>query len=295
MAFVMVIEQRYPLQEYQNAINKNIDRALERQYTEKHMQQLPKLPKQKKDFLNLSLKTRLSWLNRRGALNVAESLSFQLQKIKTMEKRKAKGDATKAMAQGRIVLRGVSAETCQLLVEWAYHAHLRYEYAEQIYALFNLAINLGVDALAEECVELLYETAHKGVEHALSTDIPLRYLLNFVSPNGDVPQKPQPQPNDVVAVVFHHVLKDAKPPARLSQLVIDTLAKSMDAELWDKLQETISHETARQLIGAMVVHRDLKSERGSNLTALVKVESHLATEEAMSATAETNVGSALES
>ncbi|KAH6621953.1 hypothetical protein C7974DRAFT_414632 [Boeremia exigua] len=265
--------EKYPLQEYQKRLDKVIGEALDQQFTNKNTLQSEDRPKTLKNFQALCLKNRLSFLDAEGALDVAHAICAQLQKIKGTEGQKARNNVHKAWAQGRLLLREATENSVLLLVEWAYLPNLPDVDAEQLYDLWRLARRLKIVALAEECVDQLFKITFNSIQDALLDGVPLRRLLGLTS-DPHTPDQPG-STDETVTFVFHHVLKDDKPPAKLSDLVIETMAKSMDLELWSQIQPEVNHNTARKLIEAMVAFREVKTEQNISETGSVKHEGQL--------------------
>ncbi|KAF7452645.1 hypothetical protein A1F99_044230 [Pyrenophora tritici-repentis] len=136
-------------------------------------------------------------------------------------------------------------------MQWIYHGALHYQDAEQLYAVLRLAIMLGVDALAEICLTKLYDAASESIEDASNSGVKLQTLLGFGPDSVD----------HALGVVFKNVINDRRTPKRLRDLVIDTLAASLDKELFTKIKDLISKEMALEIIEAMIDNSEqMKSE-----------------------------------
>ncbi|KAJ8115655.1 hypothetical protein OPT61_g2745 [Boeremia exigua] len=268
---LMDIIEKYPMQEYQKRIDKVIGESLDQQFMNKNYLESESRPKHLKNFQLLGLKNRLSFLNAEGAFNVADVACMHLQRIKGMESQRAKVNVSKSWAQGRLVLRGATTDSVLSLVEWAYNPVLRDEDAEQLYDLWGLATRLKFEALAEECVNRLFNDASATIEHALSHGVPLRYLLGMTS-EQDVSNSSVPM-DETVATVFRNVLKDENAPGKLSNLVVETMARGTDSELWEQLGPIMNHNTARKLITAMVTCREVKVGQDVPAANIIKSES----------------------
>lgn len=272
LTLINTIENKYAIQEYQKTLSKAINAAIDLQFSNKNVLKSDKVPKSYPRFRELSLTARLSCLNSEGVLEVAQEVCIHLQRIKATEKQKAKQSVNKAWAQGRLLLRGASEKSVQLFVHWAYHAALPYDDAEHLYDLWGLATRLKADALAKECLNELNLSAMSSIQNALANGVPLRNLLGL-SMDHNTPDL-QALSDDFVKTIFHHVLKDQTPPPQLSNLVIDTMARHMDFELWAKLEVSISENVALQLIGRMVAYREINIKQDDKTGKDIKLDTH---------------------
>ncbi|KAJ4310578.1 hypothetical protein N0V94_008365 [Neodidymelliopsis sp. IMI 364377] len=296
LPLIATVSEKYPLQRCQEKISKAINTVIDQQFVDKNVDQTGRTPKSKKDFQTLSLDERLALLNSEGALEVAEELCAQLQRVQAMEKQSAKGSANRAMAQRRILLRDVSEKAVSSLVEWAYDQRgLHYDNAEHLYDLYLLATRLKFDELAEQSLDRLFTQTSSCIDYTLASGLTLRCLLRFGSSEEEDPMAVDPQANDVVATVFRHVLQDQDPPERLLQLVIDTMATYMDSALWAELKPTVSQNIAHQLVGIMVAYREIKNDQSVHSAKRIKLESHHATDDALTNTGGAHHGSTLAS
>jgi hypothetical protein len=98
------------------------------------------------------------------------------------------------------------------LVQWIYRGTLPCTNATQLYAVMDLAHQLGVEALHEICLTKLYTAASDSIQNASINNISLRTMLGY----GPGPT------DDVVEVVFKNVIKDHhNTPKRLQDLFIE--------------------------------------------------------------------------
>lgn len=273
LSSIMTSIEKYPLQEYQKFLDKVVGECMDQHYSDKNYLQSDDRPRSLKSFQALGLNSRLSFLNAEGALDTAEATWLQLQKIMNMEKQKAQTNISKAWAQGRLILRGATEASVLSLVEWAYLPTFPEVSPEHLYDLWGLATRLKFEALAEECMTGLFDTAHASIDNALSNGTPLRYLLGLYD-EQNTPDQPS-QSNEVVATVFRHVLKDGKPPTKLSNLVVQTIARGIDQELWSQLSPMVNHDTARKVIEAMIAYRQVKAEQVIDEPSNIGQESQL--------------------
>jgi hypothetical protein len=96
------------------------------------------------------------------------------------------------------------------------------------------------------------------LDHAFSDGISLQQVLHLGSdPEADDDASAQVT-NNIIQVVFRHVLGDLQPPERLVTLVVTTLAQVMDPSLWAALGPMMNLDISHRLIGAMVAHRQVK-------------------------------------
>ena len=268
LTFVQVVPlilQAYdtpPLQNYRTGLRKTIDNSVEEQITQKHI--TPAQPtgqgQRKKDSRNMSrevaLATRLAMLTSTGIHGVAGDVFAILHRITKEEKFKAIKDKVKAAAQGRILLPSAGDTAVQMLVEWIYRGTLYCHDGRQLYALFDLARDLGIEALSELCLSKIANGASDILHAALEKGIHLRDLL--VHESGSA--------HSILEVVFGNVLTGKNPPTRLLEFVIKALAENMDLDLWLHLKDITGHEIALQLVEAMVKQREFKTEQSSSVT-----------------------------
>lgn len=236
---------------------------------------MPITPKtNSKAYHDLSFNGRLDLLDYEGMVNVIERVSSLLGRIKALEREKAKEDALKAMAQKRILLPDVTETSVKSLLAWVYHGELRFEDSEQLYELYDLAAKLRVNALAERCLSQLSSTASDIIHQAHQQGISLSVLLGLpAASNGqDAPGDQLVFQDKTVEVIFQRVLKDAKSPMRLVDLVTKILAAGLDLELWAHVQGTMSHAMTLRLVEAMLRQKQVKVESLARHDAAVKLE-----------------------
>ena len=260
LPLIMNIYKHCPLPEHEKALQSAINNILTTQFSNKNLRPSAEKPKNTKAFHDLSLNQRLHFLNSEGLLEVVQEVGAQLSRLKAAERQKAKNNVNKAWAQSRLILRNASRTSVLSLANWAYNGILRYEDAEQLYDLWALAERLKFDVLAEECMTRIYDIASASLSKAFSNGVPLGVLLGLTHEQDTTDATAQS--NDVVAAVFHHVLKDDKTPEKLTELIIDALARGMDTELWLQVQDMINPDIKNVLINLMIVYRDIKVEGG---------------------------------
>lgn len=218
-------------------------------------------------FHGCNLTKRLHLLNAEGLVEVAEEACTRLQRFTAAEKQLAKTNVLIAWAQGRLILRGASEKSVVSLVKWAYDGTISDDSAEHLYDLWALATRLQFDALTEESANRLYNAVSTGLEKVFLHSMPLHALLGL----HDGQEAPASS-DDVVAIMFHHVLKDDKLPLKLPELIVDALAKYMDSAMWVGVRSMVCHDTCRKLIDFMIVYRDVKVEASLHNGSLVKRE-----------------------
>ena len=135
----------------------------------------------------------------------------------------------------------------------------------------------------------LFQTASNSICIALSTGRSLSHLLGLSKEQGALDSATQS--DDIVTAVFSHVLNDEEPPEKLSRLVIHAMAKALDSDTWNQLKHSVNHNIARQLITAMVAHKELKCEKSIDDGTIVKFEDCAAGENVQSAMIEARRGS----
>jgi hypothetical protein len=126
------------------------------------------------------------------------------------------------------------------------------------YALHGLANKLGVSVLAQKCLEKLVTDTNIMIEEAFRLGMSLQELLESEPVAGDDQTTPPAQ--NVVQVVFEHVLREPKAPKQLVDLVTYTLADRLDTGLWETLAPRINHGTLRQIMTIVLVRRQAKTE-----------------------------------
>jgi hypothetical protein len=260
------IYEKYPMLEYQTGLRKIIDAAIEEQLSQKNNPKPAALPGAKKKLpaemtREMSLPARLALLEPRVVQLVAEKLFAKLHQVKKKEAVRAEKDSTRAAAYQRLLLPGVEEATVRSLVQWIHQETLHYEDFEQLCTVMGLAAKLGVAALHEICLTTLYTSASENIQNALVNGMPLHSLLGY----GPGPT------DDVVGVVFKHVIKDQNTLKRLQDLVIGSFAACLDQELWLQVAPLVTHGMALQLIKAMIDQKQVKTELYDQ--AIIKSES----------------------
>lgn len=200
---------------------------------------------------DVSANARLPLLNSQGVQHVAEKLFTKLVRIGRVDRLKAKTDVVKAAAQHRILLPNIDGTTIQSFVDWIYRGAIQCSDAEQLYSLLDLSIQMGTKALTELCVSKLHVTASDCIRQTLANGLDVEALVS-----------PTSSPPNVVAVVFGHVIKSERPPKRLLQLVLDTIACNLSEGLWAQLKESMTHQMTLQLIDSIVALKLVKAEEG---------------------------------
>ncbi|UPX20083.1 uncharacterized protein EKO05_0010328 [Ascochyta rabiei] len=271
-SLITYIDNHFPLSIYQANVSKLIKDTLIAQVTDGLVKD-PKTRINSKTHNELSFHGRLISLNWQGMLNMFERLCGIMNRIKISEKEKGKKDQIKAMAQKTIFLRGTSNAAVQSLLVWIYQGNLHYESSEHLYEVYELAIKLGVNALAEVCLCQLFNTASDIIHKTQRLGIALDTLLGFTS--AEESEKLQDQhvvSDNTVEIIFQRVLKDEKPPARLLDLVVDVMAKRMHSRLWAHMQETISRPVALRLVETMLHLKDMKAVYVESPDSVIKLE-----------------------
>jgi hypothetical protein len=206
----------------------------------------------KKDFRETPWQSRLAALDSEGLLAVLDCLSAKLRKLKVREKEIAKKDSLKAAAQRRLILHNEKDETVQALLAWIYQDKLEYRNADQLYAIFRLADELGVETLADACLTKLCNDTSSSLQHARVHKLPLQYLLGYGLSATSEANHPDVPIDNVVAIVFRHMTKDENTPKQLLRIFVDALAESLDAELWESLKDVLSRDKMAALIEALL-------------------------------------------
>ncbi|RMZ67673.1 hypothetical protein GMOD_00001633 [Pyrenophora seminiperda CCB06] len=240
-------DEQLPLVAHLKKIKMVIDETVQEQITAKNIRKITA-----KDLARAEdLPTRLSYLKSRSIQIIAERLFVMIHQINKKEEKIALNDEVRAAAQHRIFLPGVDEETVLSLMRWIYQGTLHYQDTERLYNILQLAIMLGVEALAETCLTKLYNAASDSIRDALDSGVALRSMLGF---------GPDPVDN-VLGVIFKHVTQDKCTPKRLQDLITDTLAVSLDKELFEEVKGVLSLEMALQIIEAMLCYgQHAKSE-----------------------------------
>lgn len=127
------------------------------------------------------------------------------------------------------------------------------------YGLRVLAGSLGITDLQEQCLSKLVSETEDMLRDALSEGVTLRQVLG-IGPELAAKGGSATPADNVVQVVFRHVLKDTTSPKRLVLLVVNTLAAQLDPGLWDQLASMVTNVMKDRLFRAMLVHRQVKSE-----------------------------------
>ncbi|KAF1917588.1 hypothetical protein BDU57DRAFT_446045, partial [Ampelomyces quisqualis] len=266
---IVEVHENYPLRTYRKGIQQLVDDAIIDQVTKKNViAPQAKGTLSKKDLPGMSVQSRLQGLQSRGVYAVAKCLAENLRSVKQSEREAAGSKPIKAAAQGRIILQTSEARVVRSLVQWIYcPGVLSFEDAEHLYSIHALAVSLGMAVLAQKCLAKLLTETEGMIEAAFSEGRTLQQLLGLDSsanPESATPAKATATDN-VVQVVFSHVLKDTTCPQRLLDLVISTLAECLEPALWRELALTINHRISLLLIEAMLERRQLKIEEVHDL------------------------------
>ncbi|KAH4047807.1 hypothetical protein HBH70_238150 [Parastagonospora nodorum] len=254
------IHGEYPLKSYQQRIQKTIDAVIVEEVGKRHVVMTgSKVAFAKKDLKDLGINLRLEALQAKGVMEVAQRLSSVLREVKHQEREAAKTSTQKAAAQRRLLFPDAEHRVVLSLVNWIYfNGLLHYDDAEHLYALHGLANKLGVSVLAQKCLEKLAADTNIMIEEAFRLGMSLQELLESEPVAGD-DQTTTPAQN-VVQVVFEHVLREPKAPKKLVDLVTYTLADRLDPGLWETLAPRINHGTLRQIMSIILVRRQAKTE-----------------------------------
>jgi hypothetical protein len=127
-----------------------------------------------------------------------------------------------------------------------------------------VATELGMTSLSQQCLMQLYNETDAMIQAAISKGMSLSQLLNLSSKPENKPGQ-SPLPENMVQVVFSHVLKDGKSHNRLVDLVVTRLAEHLDLGLLEKLTGTIGLGISILIIKAMVQRRGVKTEDSASL------------------------------
>ncbi|CAE7180125.1 hypothetical protein CFE70_006226 [Pyrenophora teres f. teres 0-1] len=230
--------EQWPLPGYPNSVRKVIDEAVQEQIAAKNIQNTT--IKELARITDLSI--RLSHLKSRGVQAIAEKLFVTIHQVTKKEEKRALNDKLRAAAQCRLLLPDVDEQTVAILMQWIYQGTLQFQDAEQLYNVLKLATTLEIEALAEICLTKLYDAASENIRDASNFGMRLQTALGFGPDSAD----------HALGVIFRHVIQDERTPRRLQELIIDTLAASLDKELWEHIKLLISHKMALQIIETMV-------------------------------------------
>ncbi|KAF2133675.1 hypothetical protein P153DRAFT_96707 [Dothidotthia symphoricarpi CBS 119687] len=250
---IVRIYNEYPLKKHVDAIKALVDNFAEEQHTKTNIKgNQATIAARKKEFKDSDILARLNSLDPKAIYQLTQSLFAMLRRIKLAEFENAKQAPVKAAAQHRIIVPDTDGKAVRSLMHWMYQGSLYYEDAENLYGTLLLAIRLGVEQLTQTCLSKLANDTQDAIAQAYSCGSSLQILLGYdlVDDEQDAASA-----NNVVQVVFGHVLKDPEPPARLFKLVVGALAINMDSELWAQLKDVVGHGLALRLVEAMLVLR----------------------------------------
>lgn len=269
------IRDHYPLGNYQNRLKDVLEATVEDQFTLKNTRSTCKLKASSKEYRDMVLMSRLRLLNHKGMLVVCDRLIGAFTRIEASERVKAEKQPVIAIAQGRVLLPGVDEQSVQSFVAWLEHDRLHCETDKQLYALYKLAVKLGVDTLADQCVIQLFEKTSEILRCAYAQGSSLQSILGYGEPEGRAQTLNQYTPPDsAIRVIFERVLNTDQPPHRLVKIVSTILAQYMDLELWLHLKLTVKHQFALHIIAEMAARREVKVESDTYDGGHIKREIH---------------------
>jgi hypothetical protein len=135
------------------------------------------------------------------------------------------------------------------------------------YALHEVATKLGMTVLKQQCLARLLTDTENMILAAFSEGLTLQEVLGLDSRNSEkvATQAKAIASDNVVQVVFNHVLQDAKCPPRLLDMVISTLAECLEPGLWQELTLMVNHRISLLIIQAMLERRQIKMEEMQGL------------------------------
>ncbi|KAJ6200064.1 hypothetical protein J3E72DRAFT_391961 [Bipolaris maydis] len=230
--------ERFPMTGYGPAIKKVIDEATQVQVELKRV----KARMLHDAIRENNTKVRLTYIDAFGLHAITEKLFAAIHRINKREIARAKDDVVRAAAQKRILIPGSEPDTVQTAMDWIYQGKLNCEDPQQLYNTLQLATQLGIKALSEFCHSKLYNAVTDCIQDAMANDTSLKTLLGYGPGPGD----------RVMEVVFKHAFKDHDVPKRFREIVVETLATNLDAELWAEIKDMVSHKVALQIIEALL-------------------------------------------
>ncbi|KAL5117039.1 hypothetical protein ACEQ8H_004998 [Pleosporales sp. CAS-2024a] len=263
-------EKSHPLKSYQKSIQQCMDDAVITEVGKKHVVGAgSNRITTKRDVVGLDIDSRLQALQAKGVFAVAQSVAGILRQIKYQEHDAATTNLKKATAQRRIILPDTTEDrVVRSVVLWLYsHGMLNYDDSEHLYAIYVLAMTMGISQLAETCLSKLACDATDAIEEEMQNGRSLRQLLEDNRNPSAANSHSSGSSKNTVQVVFDHVLDDSNPPQRLVELVIGTLADHLDVSLWSTLGPRFNLSLSQKLIKVIAERRQVKIELRHNRQA----------------------------
>jgi hypothetical protein len=244
--------KHYPLLEYQVPLRNRLEKSTDDRFKETKNWKGPADANLKRIHFAQVL-NRLQLLKVEHVITLVQDLYESLRNIKAKEKKKALTDKVKAAAQMRIILPTYDGVTVGCVVSWIYQQKLHFSDAYQLYQIYQLSDMLGVEALAEICVNKMLSAATESIKLATSQGLGLSALLDQDRDQFPTNENRVDDPlAAIVPMLFTRVLKDGKAPDVLQNLVITSIADSRDLDLFYILKDLFGRSMALDLAEALM-------------------------------------------
>lgn len=244
--------KHYPLLEYQVPLRNRLEKCTDDRFKESKNWKGPADANLKR-IQPSEVLHRLQLLKVEHIFTIVQDLYQSLRNIKSKEKKKALTDKVKAAAQMRIILPEYDPVTVGCVVSWIYQQKLHFSNAYQLYQIYQLADKLGLEALAETCVNKMLSAATESINLATTQGLGLSVLLDQSRDEFSTNENGVDDPlTDIVPMLFTRVLKDGKAPDVLQSLVITSIAESGDLNLFYTLKDLFGRSMALDLAEALM-------------------------------------------
>jgi hypothetical protein len=201
-----------------------------------------------------------------------------LWQVKLGEKDEVRTSKINAAALGRVILGDVEEKTVLALTTYIYKGTLQLDSADDLCKIHALTEQLGLDDLAETCLEKLANATREVIEIAAARGMSLQEVLNMT--RSAVTDSSHDEVHDlhpffdVVSVVFSFVLKNKTPPDVLKRIVLEAIADSGDVALTEMALEMMNGSKLTSELCVAVTDRfsKLRESRSESSTPCTKPE-----------------------
>jgi hypothetical protein len=258
---IVACEKIYPLAEHRHSVRSCLRTVVDEQFKNGKAWKVPGSINATKKRSMEDIQSRLQVLNTNAIFFVTQRLSRFLSKTKNMDIAGCKINDRKAAAHGQIMLPDLDETIVGKFVDWLYERKLPHCSATDLCNMYHLANHLGVEILAEQCLDMLTNAALPVIENASVNGSSLRELLNEERPdtNANAPLA------NVIPTIFNYVMQDPKAPYVLQHLVVRTIAEGADEEVYNLVEPRLTLGLSLQLNRALLVSRRVNSVKSEQV------------------------------